>query len=129
MKKNMARLALCLLAAGCAEDRLEYAGTDFEVQSAPPSPVSFEPDLIQIVAGVAVKVHATPHSSGELEYTEQDLLTLRATAPEVLEVYGTEDAREFVLVGAEAGQTCVEVTINRKREECIPVRVLAPVSE
>lgn len=129
MNKYLSAFGLCVLAAGCAEDRLVYSGTEFEVQSAPPSPVSFEPDRIELMAGVAVKVRAIPHSSGELEYSDRDLLTLRAAAPNVLEVYSTENEHEFVLVGAEVGQTCLEVTINRKREECIDVRVLASVSE
>ncbi|MFT3923335.1 MAG: hypothetical protein QM778_12445 [Myxococcales bacterium] len=121
-------LALALLSA-CAEDRAVYSGMQFDVQSAPASPASFEPDRIELVAGEAVKVLARPRSSGEIDYDDTDILVLRSGDPNVLEVYYTEDEREFVLVGSEAGQTCLEVLINRHREECIPVRVLAPVTE
>jgi hypothetical protein len=120
-----------LLTSACAEDGLVYSGTEFEVQSAPPAqaPASFEPDRIELVAGVAVKVLAIPHSSGEVQYQKRDLLTLRPENAGVLEVYHTEKDHEFVLVGVEPGQTCLEVTINRDRLECIDVRVLPPVTE
>jgi hypothetical protein len=120
---------LSVLVSACAEDRQVYAGTEFEVQSASPSPASFEPDLIQIEAGQAVKIRAIPLSSGELSYTDRDLLSLRAQNLGALEVFSTEQDHEFVFVANEPGQTCVEVTINREREECLPVRILQAVVE
>jgi len=129
MRSQIAISMLCLLAAACAEDRLIYAGSDFELQSAPPSTASFESDRIQIVAGEAVKVRVLPRSSGELDYTTNDLLAMRPQDANLLEVYSTEREREFVFVANEPGQTCVEVIINRHREECIDVRVMPPVVE
>jgi hypothetical protein len=129
MKSRIAGVITCVLVSACAEDRQVYAGTEFEVQSAAPSAASFEPDLIQIEAGQAVKVRAEPRSSGEIAYTELDLLSLRPQNVGALDVYSTEVDHEFVFVANEPGQTCVEVIINREREECIAVRVLPPLEE
>jgi|GEM_PF-1763633 len=128
----MKRAGLALgmfVCAACADERLVYAGLDLDVQSSPPSPVSVEPDRIELVAGEAVMVMATPRSSGELDYNDRDLLALRAQNPGFLDVYSTEDDREFVLVGVDVGETCLEVHINRHREECIPVYVREPATE
>jgi hypothetical protein len=93
------------------------------VQSAPPLPVSVESDRIELVAGVAVKVAVAPRSTGK-DYSSHDVLSLRAGDDEVLGLYAGEGEREYVLVGVRAGETCLEVKINRHDEECIQVRVL-----
>ena len=129
MRSRIATLMLCLLATACAEDRQVYAGSDFELQYAPPSTASFESDRIQIVAGEAVKVRVLPRSSGELDYSPDDLLSVRPQIASILEVYSTEREHEFVFVANEPGQTCVEVIINRRREDCVDVRVTPPVLE
>ncbi len=129
MRSQVATLFLCVLATACADDRLIYAGCKFDLQSAPPSTASFEPDRIQIVAGEAVKVRVMPRSSGELRYTRGDLLSMRPESENILAVYSTEQEREFVFVANEPGQSCVEVVINRRREECIDVHVMPPITE
>jgi hypothetical protein len=116
---------LVLVCTGCADDRKEYAGLSFDVQSAPPLPASVESDRIELVVGVAVQVGVEPVSTGGREYSEDDLLALRADDADVLGVYATEDARTFVLVGVREGDTCLQVKINRREQECIDVRVLA----
>jgi hypothetical protein len=114
-----------VLAGACADDRKVYAGLDFEITSATPDPVSIRSDRITLVAGEAVRVTATPVSS-ERDYTRGDTLALRAEDEAVLEVYAGQDDREFVLVGLTPGTTCLSVRIDRREEDCIDVRVLAP---
>ena len=115
---------LAALASAACDDSPRYAGLEFDVQSAPPSPVSVESDRIELSAGLAVKVGVDPISAGGAEFTRRDKLALRADDEDVLAVYATEDAREFVLVGLREGETCLQVRINRQERECIDVRIL-----
>jgi hypothetical protein len=110
--------------AGCDEDSPRYAGLEFDVQFVPPVPVSVESDRIELIAGLAVKVGVDPISASATDYSGRDLVTLRAEDADLLAVYGTEDAREFVLVGLREGDTCLQVKINREERECIEVRIL-----
>ena len=95
----------------------------FVAQSSPPVPVSIESDRIEIPVGIAVKVKATPESTGS-EFKERTLLTLRAEDDDLLAVYATENEREFVFVGLREGDTCLEVRLNRTERECIDVEVV-----
>jgi hypothetical protein len=125
--KTTLAIAFAVLAlAACIRDE-KYDGVTFDIQSAPPVPVSVESDRIELVAGIAVKVAVKPHSGGRA-YSSKDLVTLRADDDQIFEAYGAEDPREFVLVGLRAGDSCLEVRINRRGEECIEVRVL-PAAE
>lgn len=117
-------LLLGLFAAACADDHPIYDGVEFEVESAPPSPVSIESDRIELVVGVAVKVSAEPISRSDVDYRDRDAFALRSDNPDILEVYNTETDRTFVLVGVAEGRTCLEVKVNRRERECIDVRVL-----
>jgi hypothetical protein len=117
---SMLALSIC---AGCADDNPEYVGLSFDVQSAPPVPVSVESDRIELIAGLAVKVGVEPISSGR-DYHDDDLLVLRSDDSDVLAVYAGEDAREFVLVGLREGETCLHVKLNRVERECIEVQIL-----
>lgn len=117
---SCALAALVLMA--CVRDE-KYDGLSFDVQSSPPVPVSVEGDRIELVAGIAVKIEVKPRSAGR-SYSSNDEVNLRADDSAIFEVYGAEDAREFVLVGLREGESCLEVRINRRMEECIEVRVL-----
>lgn len=115
-------VALAALVA-CGDEEREYAGVEFELLSAPPIPVSIHVDRLELTAGVAVKVEATPQSSGR-SYTKRDRIDLRSSGPELLAVYPSEESeRQFVLVALRPGDTCLEVLVNRHSEECIPARV------
>ena len=122
MKSKIAIAFCTLYALACVPDE-KYDGLSFDVQSAPPVPVSVESDRIELVSGIAVKVKVKPESDGR-SYSSKDLVTLRAEDDTTFEVYGSEDPREFVLVGLREGSSCLEVRINRREEECIEVRVL-----
>lgn len=115
-------LLCAALTAGCQEGT-RYVGLSFDPQSAPPAPVSFEPDRIEIPVGIAVQVEVHPQSSGD-GYDKQDLLSLRADDEDLLGVYATEDEHQFVFVGLREGRTCLEVRLNRTERECIDVRVV-----
>jgi|SRR5688572_29443853 len=121
----MRRGSLLLLAGLCVacNEGPHYVGVSFEPQSAPPVPVSFESDRIEIPVGIAVQVEARPESSGEA-YDKHDQLLLRADDEDLLGVYATENERQFVFVGLRQGETCLEVRLNRSERECIDVRVV-----
>lgn len=126
MKARSRLFALSLLTAlGCADDEPRYAGLEFDVVSSPPTPVSINTTHIELVEGIAVRVDVEPVSRGE-RYHERDRVALRARDAERFAVYlGEEHDRSFVFVGLRPGESCLEVTINRELEECIPVRVRA----
>jgi hypothetical protein len=124
MKAAPILLLLAFACAGCDDDEPRYAGLSFDVQSAPPTPVSVESDRIELIAGLAVKVGVDPLSTSETDYEKHDVVTLRSDAADLLAVYGTQDAREFVLVGLREGDTCLQVRINRVEQECIEVTIL-----
>jgi len=78
MKRWSLWVASTCLALGCSEGT-RYVGTSFELQSSPPVPVSIESDHIEIPVGIAVKLKATPESSGR-EYDGDEVLSLHALA-------------------------------------------------
>jgi hypothetical protein len=117
-----------LFLGACADDEARYAGVEFKVLSSPPSPVSFESDRVELVEGVAVKVQVIPHSSSDVDYRGA-LLSMRGDDRDKVEVYSTEVDNQFVLVGSEAGATCLTITIDRDEKECIDLRVLPAVAE
>jgi hypothetical protein len=117
-------LVTMVLAGACADERKEYAGLELDVISASPTPPSVQPDAITLVAGQAVLVAATPLSSGR-DYDDGDQLTLTPDDGDVFDVYAGTEQREFVLVGLRPGRSCLEVRVQRRREDCIDVRVLS----
>jgi len=122
MNRRISCALAALVLSACVRDE-KYDGLAFDVQSSPPVPVSVESDRIELVAGIAVKVAVKPASSGR-SYSSSDQVNLRADDSDIFEVYDSEDAREFVLVGLREGESCLEVRINLRMEECIEVRVL-----
>ena len=122
MNSRIACALAALMLMACVRDE-KYDGLSFDIQSSPPVPVSVEGDRIELVAGIAVKVEVRPRSAGR-SYSRNDQVSLRADDDSIFEVYGAEDPREFVLVGLREGESCLEVRINGRMEDCIEVRVL-----
>jgi len=114
-----------LLSLGCGDDGPSYAGVEFDVISAPPLPVMIGSEALTLVAGLAVKVSATPLSSGH-EYPKKTRLALRSADPSLLAVFASEARSDFVLVGLREGTTCLEVRIDGEVEECVPTSVQPP---
>jgi hypothetical protein len=123
--KRLTIAGLGLLLWACEDDQPRYTGLELDALSSPPESVGLTVDRIEIPAGIAVQVKATIHSTGQ-NYHADDLLVLRSDDDDVLTVYATESAREYVLVGVHPGATCLNVKINRAEKECIEVRVLVP---
>jgi hypothetical protein len=128
--KSQCFVGMCaLLVSACADDAPRYAGVEFELLSSPPTSVSFEPDRIELVAGVAVKVAVTPLSRSEVDYGADARIGLRGDDADMLTIYATAADREFVVVGNEPGETCLRVIIDRAEQECIDVRVLPGITD
>lgn len=111
-----------LLLGACGADHHEYLGLDIEVVSAPPTPVSVQPDRIEMVAGLAVQVSARPLFRNPHPH-DRNQLTLRAEDEDVLDVFRGDEQGEFVLVALSAGRTCLWVIVDREDHECIDVRI------
>ena len=120
--KSLGVLLGLLALAACADDGPSYAGLEFDVVSAPPVPIRISDLGIDIFEGIAVKVAIELRSRGD-NYPKRTPVVLRASDPEVLTVYATEEERSFVLVANRPGSSCVEVLIQRELEDCIPVHV------
>lgn len=122
MKRVLFVVTTALALAGCGP---RYASITFEVKSDPPVPVRVDSEQIELPAGIAVEILATLQSSSSLEFVDEQL-ELVSEDPELLDVEAVGQAREFVLVGVAAGDTCLSVRVDHEEEECIPVRVTAP---
>jgi hypothetical protein len=122
---NLSKLVLALslgsAVLGCTQGP-DYAGLQFDVESAPPVLVNIQSDHITLVAGVAVQVSVEPLSSEE-DFDDHVRVSLRGANPSLLEVYAGKSDREFVLAAIAAGDTCLNVALNRKDQECIPVHI------
>ena len=75
---------------------------------------------------MAVVVEATPISDNANEYDSSYKLDFFSQDRDVFRVFRREDRREFVFVGVAPGNTCVEVEIDGRAEDCIDVTVEAP---
>lgn len=121
MRAKSQLFALALLLVGCGEEQ-EYAGVEFEVQSAPPTDVKVQSDSIEVPAGVAVRVYARIRSSGA-PYGLSDHLSFVGKDSDLVDVALTAQERQVFLVGKNPGRTCLEVRINRALVDCIPFEV------
>ena len=106
----------------CSDPEKVYAGLDIDVVSAAPTRVEIRSDAIELPAGVAVTIAVTPRSS-DLPYEERDLVLLESDDDAILDVFAREHPREFVLVGVDPGEACLEVRINHERVDCIDTTV------
>jgi hypothetical protein len=77
-------------------------------------------------AGVAVVVEAELLSDGTRPYDDSFALDLLSQDRVVFTTYQREDPREFVLVGINPGETCMDVVINGDAEDCVPVTITQP---
>lgn len=111
------------LLVGCAPD---FSHVELEPLSTPPVPVSVRGAEIELPAGVAVVVRAELFSDSARPYDENHSLDLLSADRVVFTTYQREDDREFVLVGVNPGETCMEVVINGHVEDCVPVIVTQP---
>jgi hypothetical protein len=120
-------VSLALLLGACGADAA-YRGLEIDVVSAPPTPVSVQPDRIEMVAGHAVQVKARPLFRN-LDPHHRRQLTLRAEDEDLLDVYRGDDEGEFVLVALAAGRSCLRVIVDREDYECIDLRIEETLDE
>lgn len=112
----------CLFAAGCGAD---YGRITLDELSSPPTQVTIRDAYIEIPAGVAIVVKAGIESDTNKDFESSDDLDLLSENRGIFVTY-KRGSREFVFVGQNRGQTCVEVLINGSREDCIEVLVTDP---
>jgi hypothetical protein len=119
--KVVLSLSLCAALLGCVRGP-DYAGVSFDVESAPPVLVNIQSDHITLVAGIAVQVSVKPLSNDE-PFDDDVRVSLRPINADLLEVFAGKDDREFVFVALAAGDTCLNVAVGRRDQECIPVHI------
>jgi hypothetical protein len=118
-------LAAIAIGPACAPS---YGTVALEPISTPPVTVTVRDFLVEMPAGIAVVVRASPESGNANEYDETYKLDLISKDRDVFTVYRREDRREFVFVGIAEGETCVEVIIDGTPHDCIDVTVTPPAS-
>ncbi len=118
-------VALSALLTACGPS---YAGTQFNIRSTAPVPVSLEPGRITLPVGIAVTARVEPKSTNNHEYDEYYQLRLTSQDASVADVKRGPLEREFVFIGIDEGSTCVEVVMNGEFYECIELIVQAPQS-
>jgi len=120
MRRLGAVLALMLTA--CAPD---YGGLAIEIEGVALSGDYVESRGINLVLGHVIRVHARPRSLTSQVYEDPGRFELGSASPEVARVYRDPEDWRWVLVGRSSGDTCIEVRIDGKREECLEIRVQA----
>ena len=112
-----------IVAGGCAPD---FGRVELEPLSTPPVPVSVRGSRVELPAGVAVVVQAELQSDNARPYDENFTLDLLSQDRVVFTTYTREETNQFVLVGINPGETCMDVVIEGHVEGCVPVTVTQP---
>lgn len=120
MRRFAAVLALMLTA--CAPD---YGGLAIEIEGVALAGDYVESRRINLVLGHVVRVHARPRSLTSQVYEDPGRFEMVSASPEVARVYRDAEDWRWVLVGRADGNTCIEVRIDGKQEECLEIRVQA----
>lgn len=123
MNRALLRFTAACALVGCGP---QYREIELTVRNQPPIPIRISGDEIELPVGIAVSVHAEVFSATRLEYTDEDVVDLISQDRDVLLAEATAGERNFVLVGAAIGETCLSVEVNFEEQECIPVKVIAP---
>lgn len=106
----------------------DYGTIELEAISSPPGYVvvdRYGSDL-EIPAGTAVVVRTDIDSSTRTEYDSANRLDLLSRDRSVATTFRRPNRWEFVIVGLNPGQTCLEVVIDGDAEDCIPMLVRDP---
>ncbi len=120
----MRRLAavVALMLTACAPD---YGGLAIEIEGVALAGDYVESRRINLVLGHVIRVHARPRSLTSQVYEDPGRFELATAAPDLVRVYRDAEDWRWVLVGRGSGNTCIEVRIDGKREECLEIRVQA----
>lgn len=117
-------LALIATAPACQPS---FGYLEVTVRSSPPLPVSVRDHRFELPVGVAVLIAVEPMSDNINDYVETDRLDLSPSDAAILDIEPGPESRTFVLIGVNPGETCVDVYINGRAEQCIPAVVNAPL--
>ena len=128
MRRLLLASALFAALGGSIACAPAYGTVEIEPISTPPVSVTVRDFLIEMPAGIAVVVQATPRSDNANDYDETYKLDLISRDRDVFTVYRREDRREFVFVGIAEGETCLEVIVDGTPHDCIDVTVTPPAS-
>src|SRR5262249_48782163 len=107
------------LLAGCTP---EFDHLDFSAKTTPPEAVTIDYRSIEIPAGIAIGVSATP-MAGTTELDAKTVVELRSEDATILGVDPSIEPRTFVVYGVEHGNTIVDVVIDGELRGTIPALV------
>ena len=120
MRRLVAAVALMLTA--CAPD---YGGLAIEIEGVALAGDYVESRRINLVLGHVVRVHARPRSLTSKVYEDSGRFEMVSASPDIARVYRDPEDWRWVIVGRSDGETCIEVRIDGKREECLEIQVQA----
>ncbi len=123
------RIVCALAAAVIAGCQPAFDSVDLVAVSTPPVEVTVRDFLVELPAGTAVVVATVPRSGNRHDYDDETVVDLVSDDPDVMDVFGRPTAREFVLVGIDAGETCLRVHIDGMVRDCIDVVVEPPAAD
>ena len=123
MRTTKRSIVLLALLAGCAPD---FGHVELEPLSTPPVPVSVRGSRVELPAGVAVAVKAELFSESARPYDDTNSLDLLSQDRVIFTTYPRAEPYEFVLVGVNPGETCMDVVIDGDAEGCVDVVVGQP---
>lgn len=106
--------------------RPDFGYVELEPLSTPPVPVSVRGSEVELPAGVAVVVKAELQSDNARPYDDSYMLDLLSQDRVIFTTYPRDTDYEFVLVGVNPGETCMDVVIDGHTEGCVPVVVTQP---
>lgn len=128
----MKRLLQTVAAIGLASSSLAcmptYSSVEIDTISTPPASATVRDSFIEIPAGVAVVIRAEPLSDNHREYDGGTALDLYSSNRNIFTTYPRPSSSEFVIVGLEPGNACLEVVVEGDQEDCIDVTVLPPAT-
>lgn len=124
MKKRLLALfaPLALAAVGCGPS---YDHLQLNPRTNPPAAVVLLPTQIQLPAGIAVAVTATP-MDGQSKIDKE--LILSSSNPAVFGVARDASGKGFVLFGVSQGEAQLQIQVDGEEEPSIPTAVLAPAN-
>ncbi len=115
--------ALGLIGLGCQP---AYDTISLSVESNPPATVTVRGGRVELPAGLAVVVHADLRSQTREDYPGDGELELFSSDASVFEVYPRPSDQQFVIIGIEPGEACMDVVVDGNLEDCVEVTVTVP---
>lgn len=123
------RLLLAALLAALTLPACQPSFSAAEIETASNPPVGVTPivrdDLLEVPEGVAIAIRVTPISGNATPYGPEDQIKLVSSNEGIVTTEPTPDGQVWVVAGVATGETCVELQINGKQEDCIETTVVS----